>query len=150
MQKETRYLECFMPDLASMVDLVCNWHNDWYMDFGNNMEYHIRYISSTKHAGTMMFLGLVCSNREVSPLVLFDDGYWLNADKYIDIMTSTIIPWMRWLARRNLFSSRIGPPPKWPTRCRPSSKKIDFWLKSKWPLQSLDLNPLDCMVVSGE
>ena len=117
MQKETRYLECFMPDLVSTIDPVCNRHNNQYV------EDHIRYISLTKHVAAVMFLGLVCSNGKALPPVLFDSDYRLIADGYINIMTLTIILWMGKVAgKKNLFSSRTGPPHS-QQRCMPSSKK---------------------------
>ena len=89
--------DCLIFFLHEMftVNLVRNCDNDQYLDFGDNMEDHITYISLTKHVGVVMFLGLVCSNEEISQPILFDSGYQLNIDGYIDVMTSTIIPWMR-------------------------------------------------------
>ena len=131
MRKETRYPECFAPDLVSTVEPVRNLRNDLYVEFGDNVQDHVRYISSTKHAAAEMLLDLVCSNGEVSPPVVFDGGFWLNADEYIDVMTSTIIPWMRKVAGKKFVFQKDGAPPTRPTRRRSSSKKIiDFWPKS--------------------
>ena len=110
--KRTRYPECgYAPDLVSTLDPVRNRRNDRYVDFGDNVEDHVRYISSTKHAFAVMFLGLVCSNGEVSTPVLFDGGYRLNADGYIDVMTSTIIPWIWKVAgKKNFVFQQDGAP----------------------------------------
>ena len=153
MRKETRYPECFAPDLVSTVDPVRNRCNDWYVDFGDNVEDHVRYFSSTKHAAAVLFLALVCSNGEVSPPVLFDGGYRLNADGYIDVMTSTIIPWMRKVAGKKKFVfQQDGAPARAANKTQVFLKqKIDFWPKSMWPPQSPDLNPLpglQCVVAS--
>ena len=121
-----RYLECFVPDLVSIVNLVCNHCNNQYMDFGDNMEDHVRYISSTKHTAAVIFFSLVCSNGEALPLFYLMVATTWNANGYINAMTLTIIPWMRKVARRNLVSSRMGAPPTQPTRCKPSSKKLTF------------------------
>ena len=88
-----RYLECLVPDIVSIVDPVRNRCNDQYVDFGDNVEDQVRYISSMKHVPTVIFLGLMCSNGEVLPPILLESSYRLNTDEYIDIMISTIIPW---------------------------------------------------------
>ena len=103
MRKETKYPKCFALNLVSTVNPIHNCCNDWYVDFGDNVENQIRYISSMKHVAAVMFLGLVCSNGKVLPLVLFDSNYRLNVDEYIDIMTLTIIPWMRKVAGKKKF-----------------------------------------------
>ena len=131
MGKETRYPKCFVLNLVSMVNLVHNCCNDQYMDFGNNMEDHVRYIFSTKHVAAVMFLSLVCSNGEVSPPILFDGGYWLNADRHINIMTSTIIPWMRKAAGKKKFVfQQDRAPAHMANKTQAFLKKIDFWPKS--------------------
>ena len=102
--KHTKDCFIFFSDKKMfMVDPVRNHHNNLYMNFGNNMEHHVRYIFLMKHAATVMFLGLVCSNGEVSPPVLFDGSYQLDAKKYNDIMTLNIIPWMRKVAGKKKF-----------------------------------------------
>ena len=148
MQKETRYSECFVPDLVSTVDLVHSSRNNQYVDFGNNVEDQVRYISLTKHAAAVMFLSLVCSSRNVSSLILFDGSFRLNANRYIDIMTLTIIPWMRKVVGKKKFVFQQDRAPAHMTNKMQAflEKKIDFWPKSMWPPQSLDLNPLDYSV----
>ena len=111
MQKETRYPECFAPDLVSMVDLVRNCYNNRYVDFGDNGEDHVWYIFLTKYVAAVMFLCLVCCKGEVLPPVLFDSGYQLNADRYINVMTLTIIPWMRKVAEKKKFVFPSGRDP---------------------------------------
>ena len=145
MRKEMRYPECSTPNLVSTFDPVRNCCNDQYVEFGNNMEDHIRYISSMKHMATVMFLSLVCSNKELSPPILFDGGYWLNADRYINVMTSTIIPWMRKIAGKTKFVFQQDGALAQTANMTQAflEKKIDFWPKSMGPPQSPDLNPLD-------
>ena len=111
--KRNKTFRCFAPDLVSMVDLVRNCCNNWYMDFGDNREDHVRYIFLTKYVVAVMFLCLVCCKGEVLPPVLFDSGYRLNTDRYIDVMTLTIIPWMRKVAgkKKFVFPSGQGPCP---------------------------------------
>ena len=147
MQKEMRYPECFAPDLVSMVDPVCNHCNDRYVDFCNNVEDHIRYIFLMKHVTRVMFLDLVCSNGEILPPILFDSGYQLNANGYINVMTLTIIPWMRKVAGKKKFVfQQDGASTHMANKQAFLKKKFDFWPKSMWPPQSLDLNPQDYSV----
>ena len=60
----------FSDEKTVMVNPVCNHCNNWYMEFDNNMEDHIRYIFLMKHALAVMFLGLVCSNGSLIPCLI--------------------------------------------------------------------------------
>ena len=144
MRKETRYPQCFAPDLVSTVDPVRNRRNDRYVDFGDNVEDHVRYISSTKQAAVVMLLGLMSSNGEVSPPppVLFDGSCRLNADRYIDVTTSIIIPWIRKAAGKKKFVfQQDGVPTHTANKTQAFLKKIDLWAKSMWPPRVRTLTP---------
>ena len=79
--------------------------------------------------------------------VLFDGGYRLNSDGYIDVMTSIINPWIRKVAGKKKFVFQLdGAPAHTANKTQPFLKKIDFWPKSMWPPQCPDLNPLDYSV----
>ena len=84
---------------------------------------------------------------EVSSPVLFDDSYWLNATRYINIMTSTIIPRMRKVAGKKFVFQQDGAPTHTANKMQAFLKiNIDFWPKLMWPPQSPNLNPLDYSV----
>ena len=126
-----------------MVDSVRNHCNDWSVDFGDNVEDYVRYSSLTKDVAAVMFLGLVCSNGEVSSPILFDDGYQLNANGCINIMTSTIIPWIRKVVGKKKFVFQQDGA----SACRPSSKKSLTFGPSQCSLpRAQTSNPLDYSV----
>ena len=79
--------------------------------------------------------------------VLFDSSYQLNADRYIDVMTLTIIPRMRKVADKKKFAfQQDRAPTHTANKMQAFFKKIDFWPKSMWPPHSPNLNPLDYSV----
>ena len=122
---------------GSTVNPVRNCRNNQYVDFDDNMKDHIRYISSTKHAFTVMFFGLVCSNGEVLPPILFDSGYQLNTNRYNGVLTLTIITWMRKVAGVKKFVfQQDGAPAHMANKTLAFLKKIDFW-----PLASPEPRP---------
>jgi hypothetical protein len=88
--------------------------------------------------------------RSGGPLHIFETGIWVNTDIYLEVMESTVLPWIKTVA-----GDRPWVWPQDPAACHVSNRFIK-WLKDHcydlvskdcWPPSSPDLNPLDYFVL---
>ena len=96
-----------------------------------------------------MFLGAVASTGDVSPPILFPTGFRLVVDAYIDVLASTLLPWMCRVAAAHggvpfVFQQDSAPAHRTKkTLDFLSAEGIQYWTPELWPPNSPDLNPLD-------
>ena len=117
-----------------------------------------KYITSTKHPASLMFLGVVASTGEVGPVIWFAEGYRLNAEGYVNVLRTKIVPWMRQISHNHacsfVFQQDSAPAHiAKATTAFLNEENVPFWPRSYWPPNSPDLAPLDYgiwpMVVQG-
>ncbi len=76
------------------VDPVRNRRNDCYISFSGEIDETIRTLTMTKHPASVMSLGFVTTYGLVPPLAWFPAGYHLNADDYVNMLKTNLIPWV--------------------------------------------------------
>ena len=81
----------FSNEKTFTVDPVVNKQNDRISE--------LRKESTTKHPASVMMLGVVASNGEKMPPVLFPRSYRLNADAYKNVLVTKILPRVRKITR---------------------------------------------------
>ena len=127
--------------------VVNNKQNDRVVSFGQDIS-GVRYVCTTKHPASVMMLGVVASNGEKMPPVLFRRGYRLTGVDGMDIMTTKVLAWIRKIDKDGNYVVQQNDAPTH------TLKVVQHWMntnvtlcpKDFWPLQSLDLNPLVCSV----
>ena len=107
-----------------------------------------KFITKTKHPSGAMFLGVVASTGEVGPQIWWPQSYRLNAEGYIAVLRSKVIPWMKEVAashNRPFVFQQDSTPAHIAKKTTDFllEEKIDFWPRSYWPPNSPDLAPLD-------
>ena len=150
----------FSDEKTFSVDPYRNRQNDRWIRLGGpdsavsaEVQSGDRYHTTTKHPAAAMFLGVVASTGEVGPKIWFPQGYRLNADQYIKVLKSKILPWMRSVAVEH---GPRGQPAKFcfqqdgaPAHTAKKTVKflkdqgIEFWTPVMWPPSSPDMAPLD-------
>ncbi len=87
--------------------------------------------------------------RSGSPPHIFETGLWVNTDIYLEVMESTVLPWIKTVAGDHPWVWQQDPAP-----CHVFNRSIK-WLKDHfydlvskhcWPPSSSYLNPLDYFV----
>ena len=106
-------------------------------------------IMRAKYPSHVMVFGVVSNEGDVMPPHFYEIGLRLNADRYIDMLRTVAIPWMKRVARgRPFLFQQDGAP------CHTAAKTVRFFQESGinllkpqfWPPNSPDLNPLDYFV----
>lgn len=138
----------FSDEKTFTVDPVFNRQNDRFISvksMNNAMEDPRQYVRKTKHPASVMMLGVVASTGEMSPPIFFPIGYRLTAAKYIEVLSSTIIPWMVRVAGDRAFVFQQDGAPAHTAKATQDFLKttVPFWPKNFWPPSSPDINPLD-------
>ena len=95
-----------------------------------------------------MFLGCIASTGEVSPPIWFPQGFRLNAEEYIGVLRSTILPWLAEVSAKHnqpVVLQQDSAPAHAARRTQDflREENVEFWPHSEWPPNSPDLNPLD-------
>ena len=105
----------------------------------------------SKNPASLMFFGVIASTGEVGPPVWFPQGFRLAAADYIDMLETTVIPWMREVAGNQpwVFQQDSAPAHRAKrTQDFLRAQGVDFWTPQQWPPNSPDLNPLDYAIWS--
>lgn len=106
-------------------------------------------VMHSKVPASVMVLGVVSSEGHVMPPHIFPQGLRLNADGYIAVLRTVVVPWMDSVSvgRPYVFQQDSAPAHK--------AKKTQSWLLDNvphhwspdlWPPSSPDCNPLDYFV----
>ena len=106
-------------------------------------------VMKTKFPATVMVFGVVSSEGDVMPPHIFETGLRVNMDVYLEVMESTVLPWIKTVAGDRPWVWQQDSAP-----CHVSNRSIewlkdhcyDLVLKDCWPPSSPDLNPLDYFV----
>lgn len=81
----------FSDEKTFTVDPVVNKRTDRVVCFEDSPS-ELRHVTRTKHPASVMMLGVVASTGEKMPPVWFDAGYRLNAEDYLTILKTKVLP----------------------------------------------------------
>ncbi len=108
-------------------------------------------IGQTKFPVNVMVLGVVSNQGDVMPPHIFDVGLKVNAEVYVEVLETKVLPWMFEVAGGRLFTfQQDGAPAHTSARAQKwcAQNMPNFIEKDSWPPSSPDLNPLDYYVWS--
>ncbi len=119
-------------------------NNRWLCDYTSE----VPIVIKTKFPATLMVLGVVSNKGDVMPPHVFETGFRVNTNVYIDVLTNMVKPWMDGVAAgRPYIWQQDGAPAhtskKTQNWCR--ENLLFFWEKKVWPLSSPDCNPMDSL-----
>ena len=117
-------LRFFSDEKNFVQDMRVNVQNDrWLCSDPSD----VPVVMRSKMPASVMILGVVSSDGDVMPLHIFQQGLRLNADGYIDVMKTIVVPWMNKTSagRPYVFQKDSAPAHK--------AKKTQAWLLENVP-----------------
>jgi len=138
----------FSDEKLFCVDRVLNRRNNRYISVkpAEDVPDHVKHVSKTKNPAKVMVLGVVASNGKKCPPVFIPQKERINADAYIKMLTTNVLPWIReTFPDGNYVWQQDGAPchTAKKTQAFLQDQMTNFWGKDMWPPNSPDLNPLD-------
>lgn len=102
-------------------------------------------MMSTKFPATVMVLGVVSNKGEVMPPLVFEAGFRINTDVYLEVLSTVVKPWMDEVAGGLFYVCQQDGAPAHASKRTQEWCKADFhhfWEKEVWPPSSPDVIPL--------
>ena len=108
--------------------------------------------SEDQFPGSVMVLGVVCSNGDIMPPHFFGDKETVNAEVYIRVLDEVVKPWTDRVTRGAPYAFQQNSAPAHAAKktyewCRANMSMV--WTKNFWPSNSPDFNPLHYHVWGG-
>lgn len=146
--KKTTSIKKIFSDKMFMVEQVYNRRNDRCVVHKHGEAIPVMQL---KHPAGVMVLGVISSDGKKAPLIFFDCGIKITAQKYLRVLQDSVEPWLKEnYPEGGYVWQQDGAPAH--TSCIVQawiSEHFDsFWPKDLWPPSSPDLNPLDYSVWS--
>ncbi len=109
-------------------------------------------VFTTKHPGSVMALGVVCSDGKAMPPITFPPKQRVGADAYCEVMETQVIPGTKEVAAgANVVFQQDSAPTHTAKKTTNllNESGIKFWSSNTWPPNSPDLNPMDYFFFRG-
>lgn len=138
----------FSDEKLFRVDRVSNSRTDRYIssEHVRDVPDNVKFTFKTKHAASVMVLGVVSSDGKKCPPIFIRNNEKVNSDMYISLLEKKVKPWLDKEYPDGAFIFQQDGAPchtsqKTQEWCR--SNLSNFWPKDVWPPSSPDLSPLD-------
>jgi len=127
------------------VDMAFNHKNDRFLSKERSS---VPPVMRTKHAASVMALGIIASNGKKMPIFFFPRGIRVGTNEYLDVLINVVKPWLdREFADVPYVFQQDSTPGHASKRVQEwMTNNMTFWPKKMWPSSSPDLNPLDFAV----
>ena len=133
----------FSDEKIFTVDRVINRRNDrWISDDASKVVPAMR----SKKPTSVMLLSVISSDGDIMPPHFFNVREKVNADVYVGVLQSKVIPWMKAKANGRPFIFQQDSAPSHTAKKTLKALEeadVDFWSPKIWPSNSPDLNPCD-------
>jgi hypothetical protein len=125
------------------VDRAYNTQNDRFLA---EDKVKVPHIYRTKFPASIMTLGVIGSNGKVMPPIFFEPKERVGADKYCEVLSTKVIPWMKANSDGKKFIFQQDSAPAHTAKKTLNllqAQNVEFWDPKTWPSNSPDLNPMD-------
>lgn len=139
-------LRFFSDEKNFIQDKVVNRQNDRYL--AESPE-DVPIAMHSKYPAHIMVLGVVSSEGDVMPPFFFSNGLRLGAVDYIQILETTVKPWMEKVAQGRPYVFQQDSAPAHKARSTQAwlyDHVPHHWSPDLWPPSSPDCNPMDYFV----
>ena len=138
----------FSDEKLFRVDRVSNSRTDRYISSQKPCDVpdNVKFTFKTKHAASLMVLGLVASNGKKCPPIIIQNNEKINAEVYNGLLKTHVVPWLQKEFKNTPYVfQQDGAPCHTAKRTQEwlEANFQSFWPKNLWPPSSPDLNPLD-------